>query len=85
MKKPLIIHVTHELSAGGAERVVTDLATHLPKHGFDVEVITVLKGGLFKKELTAKGIRVTVLSRKGFLGWKTVRELDRKSVGRERV
>jgi glycosyltransferase involved in cell wall biosynthesis len=75
MKKPRILHVTHELSAGGAERVVTDLATHLAVHGFDVGVVAVLRGGLFEDELRGHGIPVTVLSREGILGSVTLRRL----------
>jgi len=75
MGKPRIIHVTHELSAGGAERIVTDLTTRLPAHGFDVEVVTVLGGGLFEDELRRHGIPVTAFAREGFLGVKTIRRL----------
>ena len=69
--------VTHTLSAGGAERVVTDLAIHLPTYGCDVEVVTLLGGGIFEAELLQQGVKVTHLSKEGIGGWKTVMNLVR--------
>ncbi len=77
VKTPKVMLVTHALSAGGAERIVTDLATQLPAHGFDVEVVAVLGGGMFKNELRKAGVPVTVLRRHGFAGIGTLRDLYR--------
>ncbi|MCR4278458.1 MAG: glycosyltransferase, partial [bacterium] len=75
--RPRVILVTHTLSAGGAERVVTDLAIHLPSFGFDVEVVTLLGSGIFEQELARHGIPVTHFLREGMMGWKTVVHLWR--------
>lgn len=74
---PRIILVTHTLEAGGAERVVADLACRLPSLGCAVEVVTVLGTGSLEDELRACGIPVTHLRRHGFLGFGTVKDLVR--------
>ncbi|MBU0540373.1 glycosyltransferase [Patescibacteria group bacterium] len=76
-KTPLVMLVTHSLGAGGAERMVYELARHLPEEGFDVEVVTVLGGGELLPMFVESGIRVKVLERRGFFGIGTILELWR--------
>ena len=49
-----------ELRPGGAERCVYDLATRLDRERFDVQVVA-LRGGSVADDLTAAGVKVTVL------------------------
>ncbi|MBU1629851.1 glycosyltransferase, partial [Patescibacteria group bacterium] len=76
-KRPLVMLVMHELGAGGAERMVYELARYLPEEGFDTEVVTVLGGGELLPMFVESGIRVKVLERRGFFGIGTILELRR--------
>jgi glycosyltransferase involved in cell wall biosynthesis len=60
MAKPLVTHVLWTLERGGAERMVLDLAKHLPDAGFDVEVLAAGGGGDMLADFEAANIRVSV-------------------------
>src|SRR5262249_7253934 len=60
MAKPLVTHVLWTLGRGGAERMVLDLAKHLPDAGFDVEVLAAGGGGDMLADFEAADIRVNV-------------------------
>lgn len=60
-----ICQLITELRPAGAERCVYELATRLDSSRFDVQVIA-LRGGSVADELTAAGVKVTVLG----VGWR---------------
>jgi len=56
-----VIQVVDSLNAGGAERLVLELAKRLPSEGFDVQVLALLRGGPMEPEFREAGIKSTVL------------------------
>ena len=62
MKKPGIVHIIDILNAGGAERVLITLANLQYSHGHSVKVITTVKEGPLKEQLT-EGIEFCCLHR----------------------
>jgi glycosyltransferase involved in cell wall biosynthesis len=54
------MHVLWTLGRGGAERMVLDLAKHLPDTGFDVEVLAAGGGGDMQADFEAANIRLSV-------------------------
>jgi len=60
MQPTRVCQLITELRPGGAERCVYELATRLDRSRFDVQVVA-LRGGSVADELTAAGVKVTVL------------------------
>lgn len=60
MQPVRVCQLITELRPGGAERCVYELATRLDRSRFDVQVVA-LRGGSVADELTAAGVKVTVL------------------------
>jgi glycosyltransferase involved in cell wall biosynthesis len=58
--RPLVVHMMPTLGVGGAERLVLDVAGHLPDEGFDVHVIGMLGGGPLEVVCKERGIRFSV-------------------------
>ncbi len=56
------------LGAGGAERVVFELARHLPAYGFDVSVASLMGGGALESFFTSAAIPTRVFQRRGPFG-----------------
>ncbi|MFH1839380.1 MAG: glycosyltransferase [Patescibacteria group bacterium] len=76
MKKRIkVLQITHGLGAGGAERLVYELAMRLPKHGFDVKTVAVLEGGPLEKDFTKKGLKLVKMKKRGLLGLGTIADL----------
>lgn len=70
-----VFQITHGLGAGGAERVVYELAARLPKLGFEATTVTVLEGGPLEKDFRRAGLKVVKLRKRWPLGLGTVRDL----------
>lgn len=62
MKKRNILQMIHTLKVGGAEKVVTDIATNLDLSKFNCYVICLNEGGPFKELIDKKAIPVEVLN-----------------------
>lgn len=75
--QPKVIHVMHGFGAGGAERLVYELASRLPKRDFETEVVTVLGSGPLEAMFKEAHLPYRVFTRQGVFGWKTLRELIR--------
>jgi len=75
-KRPLVIHVIPTLASGGAERFVYDIGVRLPDKGFDVQVVSILRGGPLEP-LFREGTRLTILNSRGPFGVFAVRDLVR--------
>lgn len=75
MKKIKIFQITHGLGAGGAERLVFELAARLPKFGFEVTTVVVLEGGPLEKDFERAGLKVIKLRKRGLLGRGTIEDL----------
>jgi glycosyltransferase involved in cell wall biosynthesis/2-polyprenyl-3-methyl-5-hydroxy-6-metoxy-1,4-benzoquinol methylase len=58
--RPRVLHILPALAAGGAERVVYELARHLPQHGYDVRVMTLFSGGPLESLFREARIPLTV-------------------------
>ncbi len=56
MKYPLITHVLWTLGRAGAERMVLDLCTRLPEHGFEVAVLAPGGGGAMESDFRDRHI-----------------------------
>lgn len=56
----MITHVLWTLGRAGAERVVFDIATHLPKEVFDVRVIAAGGGGEMAEDFRSAGIPIAI-------------------------
>ena len=70
-----VFQITHGLGAGGAERLVFELAARLPKLGFEVTTVTVLEGGPLEKDFERAGLKVIKLRKRGLLGRGTIEDL----------
>lgn len=75
--RPLVMHVTHELGAGGAEVLVYELVSRLPAKGFDAQAVAVLGGGSFEPMFRENELPLRVFSRKGLFGIGTIIDLYR--------
>ena len=79
--RPLVIQVLPTLNSGGAERFVYDIAVRLPDKGFDVQIVSTLRGGPLEP-LFRKGTRLTVLNSRGLFGvsalWRLARLFRRE-------
>lgn len=62
MPKKNILQVIHTLKVGGAEKVVTKIATNLEPSGFNCYVVCLNEGGSFKEIIDRKGIPAEVLT-----------------------
>ncbi len=58
--RPRVLHILPALAAGGAERVVYELARHLPQHGYEVQVMTLFSGGPLESLFREAHIPLTV-------------------------
>ncbi|MCC7356887.1 glycosyltransferase [Candidatus Uhrbacteria bacterium] len=67
-KKSLVMHVVPTLGAGGAERVVFDIAQTLPDKGYEIQVISIIRGGEMVKTFLDAHVHVRILFRRGFAG-----------------
>lgn len=59
-----LVHVVLEMGIGGLQRLITDTTLAMDPRQFTVEVICLDELGCFADMLRARGIRVTLLSRK---------------------
>ncbi len=71
-----VLQILPTLSSGGAERFVYDLSKRLPAQGFDVHVISIIRGGPLESLFRAAG-PLTILGVKGPFGLTAFRELYR--------
>lgn len=65
---PLVIQIIPTLAAGGAERVVAELASRLPQEGFSAMVIATQTGGPTEDLLRERGVEYRILGGKGPMG-----------------
>ena len=65
-QKKLIMLLVYSLGAGGAEKLVVDIARRINKEEFDVSVCS-FKGGLFEENLVKHNIDYLVIGKKGRL------------------
>ncbi len=56
-----IAHMIDHLGAGGAQRVLSDLATRLPRAGFEITIVNMRGPTALAEELGAAGVRVLSL------------------------
>lgn len=81
-KKYKIIHIIPTLDKGGAERLLVDLAKHIDKKRFAIEVLSLTTLGRWGFELKRAGVPVASLAkkRKGSLAalWRLYLELKRR-------
>lgn len=56
--KPRVVQFTTNLARGGAETQVAHLASRLPRRGFDVHVVSLVRPTAFADELAAEGVEV---------------------------
>ena len=63
-KKIRVLNIIYSLTAGGAERIVTDYAKNMNKTRFDVYVCALTSGGFFEEELNAAKIPYYILYKK---------------------
>lgn len=75
--RELVMHIMPTLGAGGAERVVFDLASSLPQKGYDVETVGIIRGGEMEPAFRQAGLPVQVLHRRGLVGLGAVWALRR--------
>ena len=61
MKKIKVIQLVEDLSVGGLEKVVFEIARFIDKERFDIEVWCVARGGPISEEIKKDGILVSVL------------------------
>ncbi|KPJ69432.1 MAG: hypothetical protein AMJ45_00345 [Syntrophobacter sp. DG_60] len=62
MKKRNILQMIHTLKVGGAEKVVTDIATNLDLSKFNCYVSCLNEGGFFKEVIARRGVPVGILN-----------------------
>jgi len=74
--RPLVLQILPTLASGGAERFVYELSKRLPAHGFDVQVISIIRGGPLEPLFRA-AVPLTILGVKGAFGLTAFRELYR--------
>ena len=66
--RPLVMHVIPTLNAGGAERLVFELVTHLPEQSFESQAVAIMGGGPLEGLFRERGLACTVFSRRGPFG-----------------
>ena len=76
--KPFILQIMPTLGAGGAERVVYELAKALPAKGFEVETISIIRGGEMEQIFAQAGLEFSILNVRGLAGLNAVRALRRR-------
>lgn len=80
--KSSVVHIVDSLNAGGAERLVLELAKRLPSHDFEIQVLSLLRGGPLEPEYRKSGIKLTVMGYAWPYGldtlWKTYAFLRRE-------
>lgn len=59
--KTSVVHIIDSLNAGGAERLVLELAKRQTAQGFVVQVLALLRGGPLEDEYRRAGVRFTIL------------------------
>jgi glycosyltransferase involved in cell wall biosynthesis len=69
--------VVGQLDIGGLEKQVYFLATALDPQLFDVTVVSLAEGGVWKGALAAAGVRVVELCRRGHMDWRRLLALRR--------
>jgi len=78
-KKIKITHILAELGFGGAERLLLDIIRSTDRSCFDIEVVCVVTGGAFEKELEKIDVPVTIIGKNTKLGldvfWKIRKHL----------
>ncbi|MFA5076244.1 MAG: glycosyltransferase [Patescibacteria group bacterium] len=67
-----IIQIVATLGIGGAEKMVVDLATHLPRDKYQVKVVAVVRGGILAEKLLQQGIEVKIIGKSTKLGLGTL-------------
>lgn len=67
-KKPLVMHIMPTLGAGGAERVVFDIAQNLPQKGYEIQTVSIIRGGEMVQTFVDAGLPVHILFRRGLAG-----------------
>ncbi len=60
MSLPLVTQVLWKLDRGGAERMVLELATRLPRYGFRVRVVAAGGGGVMEEDFRAAHVPLTI-------------------------
>lgn len=60
MLHPLVTQVLWKLDRGGAERMVFELATRLPRYGFRVRVVAAGGGGAMEEDFRAAHVPLTI-------------------------
>lgn len=75
--KPIkIAFVIDALQVGGAERMLLDLATALPKTDFSCRVYTIIEQGELATEFEQAGVPVINIGKSGKISWGTVQRLQ---------
>ncbi len=75
--RPLVMHVLPTLEAGGAERLVFEIASKLPHEGQDARVVSILRGGPLEATFQEAKIPYVILGRRGLAGIAACRALVR--------
>lgn len=70
-----IAFVIDALQVGGAERLLVDLISHLPKTEFECRVYTIVEQGELAADLVALGVPVKQIGKHGKISWGTVGRL----------
>lgn len=65
---PRVVYVMPTFAAGGAERVVYELAARLPSYGFETEVVALMGGGSLKALFDAASLPHLIFERRGPFG-----------------
>lgn len=68
IQTPRVVYVMPTFSAGGAERIVYELAARLPLHGFHIEVVSLMGGGPLEALFDAASIPYVMFERRGPFG-----------------
>lgn len=76
-EKALVMHIVPTLGAGGAERVVFDLAQALPQRGYEIETVSIIRGGEMESVFRQANLSVTILSKRGLAGISAILALRR--------
>lgn len=77
MKQPPIkvAFVIDALRVGGAERLLLELFSHLPKTDFECRVYTIVEQGELVSQVQSLGVTVTLIGKRGKVSWGTVSRL----------
>lgn len=77
MPSPHIAYVIETLEVGGAERIVVDCARAMRRRGWAVDVVCLRSPGQLAEELTASGVQVHSMGKKGAVDLAMLRRLVR--------